>query len=157
MFNALTTFLFTLLCTHIIDLLDFRMYNFTIKDSMKVITKKQYDMMETITLETMPRAMSLVLDKLDSIERRINQPEPSKPPKENLNSQEAREFLKEQGYDISEFTMNKKASLGEMPPHTMLGRNRVFKRSDLEAWVQSGCPNWNELEASKRIAENLNK
>ncbi len=113
--------------------------------------------MELVNHNNLPEFVSRIYEETQEIKRQLSQrlPEPQKP-KENLLSEEALTFLKEQGYPITETTLNKKCSLGEIP-YKIQGKRRNFSRSQLLAWLSQGCPNIKELKAIDLLALNTRK
>ena len=113
---------------------------------MKQIILIEYDDLKQLLQEIFVEN----INKVKEITREI-------PPKENLLSEEALIFLKEQGYPITKTTLNKMCSLGEIP-YKRQGKRRVFSRSQLLAWLSQGCPNkqlkTNPMEA---LTRNINE
>jgi len=110
-----------------------------------------------VTFENLPEITGRLYSEVVELKKQLTQrlPEPSKP-KEKLTSKEALEFMASEGYPITERTLNKKCSLGEID-YEIIGSRRVFKRSILKQWIEEGCPNVSQLKAADHLANRLNQ
>lgn len=109
-----------------------------------------------VTFENLPELTGRLYSEVMELRKQLTQrlPEPPRP-KEKLTSKEALEFMASEGYPITERTLNKKCSLGEIQ-YEIIGSRRVFTRSVLKQWIEEGCPNVSQMKAIDKIANTLN-
>lgn len=106
-----------------------------------------------VTFNNMPELVGKIYNELLELKQAVQEKLPEAPtPKQTLNTKEALEYLDSIGYSISAHTLSKKCSLGHMDGlYRLIGRERGFNKEKLKEWVDSGCPNMNEIIAAERL------
>lgn len=92
--------------------------------------------MEALTLETVPKAIGILLKKVERLETLLNQKQeqPTTEPTEDfLSIQEAAKLL-----HLTVPTMYSKHSRGELPGVSKRGKRLYFSKKILLAWLEAG-------------------
>ncbi len=102
--------------------------------------------MEALTLETVPKAIGILLEKVNRLENLLNQKQEQPTPETTedfLSIQEAAKLL-----HLTVPTMYSKHSRGELPGVSKRGKRLYFSKKILLEWLEAGRQKTNkELEA----------
>lgn len=108
-----------------------------------------------ITYDTLPQAAEHIIEKIDAIENLLSiiyNPTKIEPPPEVLNFEQAHKLLQNRGVFIKRSTLYKKSSQGSVPFQKMSGR-LVFKRSELEQWVEEQAQHVNNKNTNTAVVK----
>lgn len=89
-------------------------------------------MANIVTFDSLPEAVSKIIDRLDSLEQLLSEKTTPQAPEEFWDINEAGQFLR-----LTPATIYGLVSRREIP-HSKKGNRLYFKKSELQQWMQEG-------------------
>lgn len=116
--------------------------------------------MESIILTTPEQIREIVAGAVADAMKGTTRPTPQKEQTDALTFEEAHEFLRENGYRITESTL-RLYSAQKVVPFKKIGKMAVYSRRDLLKWIESRTTRHtqttNKEDAVLRIAQSASK
>ena len=108
-----------------------------------------------ISFDSLPIAVSQVMDKLDRIELMLSKPA-DPPQKARYDFKGTLDYLSEIGYPLSKSKLQKLTASGSIPCQKFYNR-LVFDRAKLDKWVESQTEAVGENSAALTLARSANR
>lgn len=112
-----------------------------------------------ITYDTIPTALEYLIQKVESLESRLamNQvQQPTEPPPEVLNQQQALELLNRNGVFIKKSSLYKGTHYGKIPHRKISGR-LVFDRTELMEWINTLSQDQAKINTNQAVVKSAIK
>lgn len=94
--------------------------------------------MTKITYDTLPEAVEHLIKQVENLTVTLEREKTEVPSiKEVLDAREALDYLHELGYKIRLSSLYKLCSKSRAIPHSKLANKLVFRRTELEKWVEN--------------------